>query len=80
MNITKMTNKLILNLLIGGGLLAGLASCADESIALTDVRYPTYERLANWFGPKNLTKTDVPTRLIGCTTKAICAMKKHKTT
>ena len=45
MNITKMTNKLILNLLIGGGLLAGLASCADESIALTDVRYPTYERL-----------------------------------
>ena len=26
-------------------MLAGLASCADESIALTDVRYPTYERL-----------------------------------
>ena len=34
MNTTKMTNKLILNLLIGGGLLAGLASCADESISL----------------------------------------------
>ena len=45
MNVTKMTNKLIQHLLIGGGLLAGLASCADESIALTDVRYPTYERL-----------------------------------
>lgn len=45
MNTTKMTNKLILNLLIGGGLLAGLASCADESISLKDVNYPLYERL-----------------------------------
>ena len=42
MNTTKMTNKLILNLLIGGGLLAGLASCADESISLKDVNYPLY--------------------------------------
>ena len=45
MNVRKMTNKLIQNLLIGGGLLAGLASCTEESIALKDVRYPTYERL-----------------------------------
>lgn len=64
MNTTKMTNKLILNLLIGGGLLAGLASCADESISLKDVNYPytsawipPVTKVTNWFGRKNSIKT-----------------------
>lgn len=85
MNTTKMTNKLILNLLIGGGLLAGLASCADESISLKDVNYPytsawipPVTKVTNWFGRKNSIKTDVQIQLIGITTKVTCATKRHK--
>lgn len=85
MNTTKMTNKLILNLLIGGGLLAGLASCADESISLKDVNYPLYERLdtAGYQGyelvwSEEFDQDDVQIQLIGITTKVTCATKRHK--